>query len=63
MVQNCDTFTWSSTSFKCELKKHINNDYGIDLGINALSIMSSTLVCYVSPKKDTLCIHGILYIT
>ena len=51
MVQNCDTFTWSSTSFKCELKKHINNDYGIDLGINALSIMSSTLVCYVSPKK------------
>lgn len=36
MVQNCDTFTWSSTSFKCELKKHINNQYGIDLGTRSL---------------------------
>ena len=32
MVANCDTFTWSSTSLKCELKKHINKQYGIDLG-------------------------------
>merc|ERR1711892_272738 len=31
MVANCDTFTWSSTSLKCELKKHINKQYGIDL--------------------------------
>merc|ERR1712227_131549 len=31
VVNGCHTFTWSSTSLKCELKKHISNQYGIDL--------------------------------